>query len=256
MTHNREVSPCWLDPESPTIEFPDVELALQEPDGLLAVGGALSKEWLLHAYQRGIFPWYGPGQPILWWAPDPRLILPPGQLHVSRSLARVIRKGRYALTLDTAFPDVITACAKPRPGQSGTWITPGMREAYVALHREGYAHSAECWYEGQLAGGLYGVAIGQIFFGESMFTRRSDASKVAFVALVRQLARWGFRLIDCQVHTGHLASLGATAISRQAFTALLDQECNSPSTVQSWVFDEDLARISHRAGVHPHNFQV
>ena len=244
MTHNREVSPCWLDPESPTIEFPDVELALQEPDGLLAVGGALSKEWLLHAYRRGIFPWYGPGQPILWWAPDPRLVLSPGQLHVSRSLAKVIRKGRYAVTLDTAFPDVITACTKPRPGQSGTWITPEMREAYVDLHREGYAHSAECWYEGQLAGGLYGVAIGRIFFGESMFARRSDASKVAFVALVRQLARWGFRLIDCQVHTRHLASLGATAISRQAFTALLDQECHSPSAVQSWVFDGDLPLLS------------
>ena len=244
MTHNREVSPCWLDPENPTIEFPDVELALQEPDGLLAVGGALSKEWLLHAYRRGIFPWYGPGQPILWWAPDPRLVLSPGQLHVSRSLAKVIRKGRYAVTLDTAFPDVITACAKPRPGQSGTWITPDMREAYIDLHREGYAHSAECWHEGQLAGGLYGVAIGRIFFGESMFARRSDASKVAFVALVRQLARWGFRLIDCQVHTSHLASLGATAISRQAFTALLGQECHSPSAVQSWVFDEDLPLLS------------
>ena len=240
MTHNREASPCWLDPESSTIDFPDVELALHEPDGLLAVGGALSEEWLLHAYRRGIFPWYGPGQPILWWAPDPRLVLSPGQLHVSHSLAKVIRKGCYSVTLDTAFPDVIAACAEPRPGQSGTWITPEMCEAYVNLYKEGYAHSVECWYEGALAGGLYGIAIGRIFFGESMFARRSDASKVAFVALVRQLARWGFQLIDCQVHTGHLASLGATAISRQAFTAILDQECDALSAVQSWVFDGDL----------------
>ena len=243
MTHNREASPCWLDPESPTIDFPDVELALHEPDGLLAVGGALSEEWLLQAYRQGIFPWYGPGQPILWWAPDPRLVLSPGQLHVSRSLAKVIRKGRYTVTLDTAFSEVVAACAEPRPGQSGTWITPEMREAYIKLHHGGYAHSVECWHEGELAGGLYGVAIGRIFFGESMFARRSNASKVAFVALVRQLARWGFRLIDCQVHTGHLASLGATAISRQAFTAILDQECDSSSGVDSWVFDGALTKL-------------
>ena len=242
MTHNREASPCWLDPESPTIDFPDVELALHEPDGLLAVGGALSEEWLLQAYRQGIFPWYGPGQPILWWAPDPRLVLSPGQLHVSRSLAKVIRKGRYTVTLDTAFSDVVAACAEPRPGQSGTWITPEMREAYIKLHHGGHAHSVECWHEGELAGGLYGVAIGRIFFGESMFARRSNASKVAFVALVRQLARWGFRLIDCQVHTGHLASLGATAISRQAFTAILDQGCDLSSGVDSWVFDGDLSK--------------
>jgi leucyl/phenylalanyl-tRNA--protein transferase len=244
MTHNRKISPCWLDPESSAIEFPDVELALKEPDGLLAVGGALSNDWLLHAYRRGIFPWYGPGQPILWWAPDPRLVLAPNQLHVSRSLARVIRKGSYTITLDAAFADVIAACAAPRPGQSGTWITPEMREAYINLHHEGYAHSAECWYEGQLAGGLYGVAIGRVFFGESMFAQRTDASKVAFVALVRQLARRGFRLIDCQVHTEHLASLGAAVISRQAFTRLLEQECNSPGTVQQWVLDEDLPLLS------------
>jgi len=244
MTHNREASPCWLDPESPTIDFPDVELALHEPDGLLAVGGALSEEWLLQAYRRGIFPWYGPGQPILWWAPDPRLVLSPGQLHVSRSLAKVIRKGRYTVTLDTAFADVVAACAEPRPGQSGTWITPEMREAYIKLHHTGYAHSVECWHEGELAGGLYGVAIGRIFFGESMFARHSNASKVAFVALVRQLARWEFRLIDCQVHTGHLASLGATAVSRQAFTAILDQECDLSCDVQHWIFDGDLPLLS------------
>ena len=244
MTHNREASPRWLDPESPVIEFPDVELAIQDPDGLLAIGGALTTEWLLHAYRRGIFPWYGPGQPILWWAPDPRLVLYPEQLHVSRSLARVIRKGRYTVTLDAAFRDVITACAAPRPGQSGTWITPEMREAYIRFHHEGHAHSAECWYGGELVGGLYGVAIGGIFFGESMFACATDASKVAFVALVRQLARWGFGLIDCQVHTDHLASLGAAAIPRRAFTAILERQCHTPGTVRQWMLDEDILLLS------------
>jgi leucyl/phenylalanyl-tRNA--protein transferase len=244
MTHNREISPCWLDPESQEIEFPDVELAMQEPNGLLAVGGALTREWLLHAYRRGIFPWYGPGQPVLWWAPDPRLVLYPEQLHVSRSLARVIKKGRYTVTLDTAFTEVITACAAARPGQSGTWITPEMHAAYVSLHHDGHAHSAECWYQGRLAGGLYGVSIGGIFFGESMFARETDASKVAFVSLVRQLGRWGFRLIDCQVHTDHLASLGATAIPRQTFTAILDRECQTPCTIRHWVLDGDLSLLS------------
>lgn len=244
MTHNREASPRWLDPESPVIEFPDVELAMHDPDGLLALGGALTTEWLLHAYRRGIFPWYGPGQPILWWAPDPRLVLYPEQLHVSRSLARVIRKGRYTVTLDAAFRDVITACAAPRPGQSGTWITPEMREAYVRFHHEGHAHSAECWYGGELVGGLYGVAIGGIFFGESMFARATDASKVAFVALVRQLARWGFGLIDCQVHTDHLASLGAAAIPRRAFSAILERQCHTPGTVRQWTLDEDILLLS------------
>ena len=244
MTHNREASPSWLDPASRTPEFPDVELAMQEPDGLLAVGGALTTEWLLQAYRHGIFPWYGPGQPILWWAPDPRLVLYPDQLHVSRSLARVIRKGRYSVTLDTAFNEVITACAAPRPGQSGTWITPEMHEAYVRFHHQGHAHSAECWYQDELVGGLYGVAIGGIFFGESMFARATDASKVAFVALVRQLGRWEFGLIDCQVHTDHLVSLGAKAIPRPAFTTLLERECQTPHTVRQWIFDEDILRLS------------
>lgn len=244
MAHNREPSPCWLDPESPAAGFPDVELAMQEPDGLLAVGGALTTQWLLQAYRHGIFPWYGPGQPILWWAPDPRLVLHPEQLHVSRSLARVIRKGRYTVTLDMAFGEVIAACAAPRPGQSGTWITPEMHEAYVRFHHEGYAHSAECWLEGQLVGGLYGVAIGGVFFGESMFARASNASKVAFVALVRQLARWGFGLIDCQVHTDHLARLGAEAIPRTAFTAILEQECYMPGIDRHWTFDKDILLLS------------
>ena len=193
MSRNRSTIPCWLEPDAREIIFPDVELALRDPDGLLAMGGKLSTDWLLQAYRRGIFPWYGPGQPILWWAPDPRLVLLPEKLHISRSLAKTIRQNKFSVTLDTAFSDVIAACAQARQGQSGTWITPEMEAAYVDLHHEGHAHSAECWYDGKLAGGLYGVAIGNIFFGESMFTELTDASKVAFVALARQLQRWGYR---------------------------------------------------------------
>jgi len=237
MTQSRTPTPCWLDPEAPEIVFPDVELALQEPDGLLAVGGKLSTEWLLNAYQRGIFPWYGKGQPILWWAPDPRLVLFPENLHISRSLDKIIKKGQFTVTLDTAFEEVIDACARPRPQQSGTWITPEMKSAYVDLHHAGYAHSVESWCDGMLAGGLYGIAIGNIFFGESMFTEISDASKTAFVTLVRQLERWGFTLIDCQVYTQHLASLGAATIPRKEFTAILDRECWPTGHTQSWVFD-------------------
>lgn len=237
MSHSRSTTPCWLDPDAREIVFPDVELALQEPDGLLAVGGKLSIEWLLHAYRRGIFPWYGPGQPILWWAPDPRLVLFPSNLHVSRSLARVIARGKFTVTLDMAFVDVIKACARSRTSQTGTWITPDMESAYIDLHHAGHAHSAECWCDGKLVGGLYGVAIGKIFFGESMFTEVTDASKTAFVALVRQLERWRFALIDCQVHTGHLSSLGATTVPRKKFTTILDQECPKPGRLQPWVFD-------------------
>lgn len=237
MTQSRAPTPCWLDPEALEIVFPDVELALQEPDGLLAVGGKLATEWILQAYRRGIFPWYGQGQPILWWAPDPRLVLFPKNLRVSRSLKKTIKKGLFTVTLDKAFEAVIDACARPRPGQSGTWITPEMRSAYVELHHAGHAHSVESWYDGRLAGGLYGIAIGHVFFGESMFTEMSDASKTAFVTLVRQLQRWGFSLIDCQVYTQHLASLGAATIPRKEFTAILDRECWPPGYNHPWVFD-------------------
>lgn len=238
MSRNRSTIPCWLEPDAREIIFPDVELALRDPDGLLAMGGKLSTDWLLQAYRRGIFPWYAPGQPILWWAPDPRLVLLPEKLHISRSLAKTIRQNKFSVTLDTAFSDVIAACAQARQGQSGTWITPEMQAAYVDLHHEGHAHSAECWYDGKLAGGLYGVAIGNIFFGESMFTELTDASKVAFVALARQLQRWGYGLIDCQVYTGHLASLGASMIARKDFTAILDSGCGQPGRVAPWRFDD------------------
>jgi len=243
MTHNQPAIPCWLDPDAATVEFPDVELALREPDGLLAVGGALDPCWLLTAYRQGIFPWYGPGQPILWWAPDPRLVLYPEHLHVSRSLGKLIRRRRFEVSLDRAFARVITACAESRPGQTGTWITQEMQRAYQ-LHRDGHAHSVECWLDGELVGGLYGVAIGRVFFGESMFAFRSNASKVAFVALIRQLQRWRFRLIDCQVHTGHLASLGATSITRRTFTRLLLQAGNGPDSPPGWQLDGDLAGLS------------
>ena len=240
MTQTQGPAPCWLDPDDPELWFPNVELALQEPNGLLAVGGDLSEERLLLAYRSGVFPWYGPGQPILWWSPDPRLVLIPERLRVSRSLAKPIRKGVFSLTLDQAFDAVIRACAEPRPGQAGTWITPEMMAAYCDLHAAGHAHSVECWQDGRLAGGLYGVAIGHVFFGESMFARCTDASKVAFVGLVRQLSRWGFPLLDCQVHTTHLASLGAEAISRRDFIRTLERECRQPAPNPVWHLDRDI----------------
>jgi len=243
MTQTQGPAPCWLDPDDPELWFPNVELALQEPDGLLAVGGDLSEDRLLLAYCSGIFPWYGPGQPILWWSPDPRLVLFPNRLRISRSLAKTIRKAVFTLTLDQAFEAVISACAEPRAGQAGTWITPAMMNAYRELHAAGYAHSLECWQDGRLAGGLYGVAIGRIFFGESMFVRSTDASKVAFVGLVRQLSRWGFTLIDCQVHTTHLASLGAEAIPRREFIRTLEHACLQPPSNRAWQLDADILQL-------------
>ncbi|MDX1698937.1 MAG: leucyl/phenylalanyl-tRNA--protein transferase [Thiohalobacterales bacterium] len=236
MTQNQGPPPYWIDPDSPGIYFPDVENALVEPDGLLAVGGDLSSERLLYAYRNGIFPWYGPDQPILWWSPDPRLVLFPEDLRISRSLAKTLKKHPFTVTFDTAFEQVIAACAEPRPGQAGTWITPEMQAAYVRMHELGHAHSVECWQAGELAGGLYGLALGRVFFGESMFTRITDASKVGFVTLVQMLQRRGYRLIDCQVRTGHLESLGAALIPRREFTRILDRETwqtdNSP-----WVLE-------------------
>ncbi|MEO6696524.1 MAG: leucyl/phenylalanyl-tRNA--protein transferase, partial [Gammaproteobacteria bacterium] len=181
--------PCWLSPEDQI--FPDVNLALREPDGLLALGGDLSPERLLAAYRKGIFPWYNEGQPILWWSPDPRAVLFPSRVKISRSLRKTLRQGRYRITLDQAFRSVIEGCAAPRNGVPGTWISRAMMEAYTELHERGYAHSVEAWRDGQLVGGLYGVALGRVFFGESMFSRSPDASKVALASLARQLAVWG-----------------------------------------------------------------
>lgn len=235
------LAPFWLDARPPDAPFPPAELALREPNGLLAVGGDLSPQRLLRAYRQGIFPWYNAGQPILWWSPDPRLVLFPADLKISRSLRKALRRGAFRITLDTAFQAVIVACAEPRTDGQGTWITREIAAAYARLHELGHAHSVEVWQEGRLVGGLYGVALGKVFFGESMFTRVSDASKVGFVHLVRQLERWGYGLIDCQVYTGHLASLGATLISRAAFNAWLDRLADAAGHGGNWAPDADLA---------------
>ena len=237
MTFARGMAPFWLDPDDPNIGFPEVELALKEPDGLLAIGGDLSVPRLLQAYRLGIFPWYGPGQPILWWSPDPRLVLYPERLHVSHNLAKTLRKNVFEVTMDTAFESVIHACAAPRADNSGSWITPEMKQAYLDLHQQGHAHSVECWQEGELVGGLYGVSVGRIFFGESMFATVNNASKVALARLARQLAQWEFHLIDCQVHTSHLVTLGANSMSRNEFVYVLKQACALPGQESPWVFD-------------------
>ncbi len=239
--------PAWLDPRDPAW-FPPPEQALRDPDGLLAVGGDLSPERLLAAYRRGIFPWYSEGQPILWWSPDPRLVLFPRELHVSRSLRKTLRRRPFAITLDAAFEDVIRACAQPRRGESGTWITEEMRHAYTRLHRLGWAHSVEAWQDGRLAGGLYGVAMGRVFFGESMFSRVSDASKAAFVHLVHQLAAWGYALIDCQVETAHLRRLGAAPVPRERFLALLDEHIRDPAAADPWQLDPAVAAAVAESG--------
>lgn len=223
-----------LDPTNPEQDFPPADKALREPDGLLAVGGCLSKERLLNAYRHGIFPWYNPGEPILWWSPDPRLVLFPDQLIVSRSLRKTLRKNIFSITFDQAFNEVITACAEPRKEAAGTWITEEIKQAYNELHELGIAHSAEAWFNDELVGGLYGVALGQVFFGESMFHTKTDASKVVFATLVEQLKSWNYQLIDCQVHTRHLESFGAQEIDRAYFTKLLDQYCDVPADKSAW----------------------
>jgi leucyl/phenylalanyl-tRNA--protein transferase len=217
--------------------FPPVETALREPNGLLAMGGDLSPQRLLDAYRHGIFPWFNPGEPILWWSPDPRMVLFPGEIRVTRSLAKRIRNGGFEVRVDTAFAEVMTACAEPRPDAAGTWISAPMIAAYSRLHQAGYAHSVETWRDGRLVGGLYGVAIGKAFFGESMFSRVADASKVALVALARQLQHWDFGLIDCQMETTHLASMGARPITREDFCARLADLVNLPHLPGPWTFE-------------------
>ena len=224
----------WIDPAAPEPDFPDVQQALHEPDGLLAVGGDLSPQRILAAYRRGIFPWYSDGQPILWWAPDPRAVLFPEELRISRSLRRTLRRERFRIDWDRDFAAVIAACAAPRRDEGGTWITADMTAAYQRLHALGYAHSVEARLDGELVGGLYGIALGRVFFGESMFSRASDASKVAFAHLVRQLQDWGFGLIDCQVYSDHLGSLGARTIPRRRFTTLLRQGVGAEHRPGPW----------------------
>ncbi|HJT52008.1 MAG TPA: leucyl/phenylalanyl-tRNA--protein transferase [Nitrosospira sp.] len=228
----------WLAPESP---FPPLHTALLQPSGLLAVGGDLSPKRLIAAYRRGIFPWYNEGDPILWWSPDPRMVLLPKELRVTRSLGKSLKRGNYEIRVDSAFDEVIRGCAAPRGGHCGTWIHEEMISAYRRLHEIGLAHSVETWVNQELVGGLYGVAIGKVFFGESMFSRVSDASKIAFVHLVRQLDHWGFGMIDCQMKTTHLASFGAREIPREDFSQKLKELVNYPGGGDKWCFDHEQA---------------
>ena len=221
----------WLAADSP---FPPVSKALKSPNGLLCAGGDLSPERIVDAYSHGIFPWFSDGDPILWWSPDPRMVLFPDELKVSRSLKKAVARETYETRYDTAFRDVMEACAEPRAGQGGTWILPEMVDAYTRLHERGFAHSVESWHEGELVGGLYGVALGQVFFGESMFTRAPDASKVALVKLVELLKARDFRAIDCQQATRHLASLGAREIPRKAFAQLVRESIQYPPSGERW----------------------
>jgi leucyl/phenylalanyl-tRNA--protein transferase len=222
---------AWLERGDP---FPSVERALKNPNGLLAAGADLSPERLLEAYRRGIFPWYSSGQPPLWWSPDPRMVLECEALKVSRSLSKSVRNKGYEVRIDTAFPEVLRGCSAPRRDEGGTWLGTDMRAAYARLHGAGYAHSFETWREGELVGGLYGVALGRMFYGESMFSRATDASKVALVELVQVLRSRGFPLIDCQVHTPLLESLGAREVPRREFLRALASLVNYPEPPMKW----------------------
>lgn len=227
----------WLGTRDP---FPPVEQALIEPNGLLAAGGDLSPERLLDAYAHGIFPWFNEDDPVLWWCPDPRMVLFPRELHTSRSLRRAIRSGNFSVSLDGAFDAVVEGCAAPRVNQDGTWITSEMMRAYSRLAQLGFAHSVEAWDGAALVGGLYGVALGRVFYGESMFSLRSNASKVALAHLARQLERWNFTLIDCQMATEHLASLGAREIPRADFLRGVRAAVAQPAIPSPWRIDADL----------------
>ncbi|MBA1265218.1 leucyl/phenylalanyl-tRNA--protein transferase [Stutzerimonas stutzeri] len=220
----------WLQRDN--LSFPSLDKAMREPNGLLAAGGDLSPERLLAAYRHGCFPWYQEGQPLLWWSPDPRTVLYPEELHISRSLRKTLRQGIFQITFDQAFKAVIEGCAAPRSYANGTWITPAMQDAYLQLHRMGIAHSVEVWQDGHLVGGLYGLAMGQLFFGESMFSRVTDASKAGFVTWVEHLRERDFKLIDCQMPTQHLASLGARTIPRKTFAEALARYLDEPDTTR------------------------
>jgi len=231
--HSRSNKLYWVRDNVIAGDFPRISAALKEPDGLLAIGGDLSPERMLHAYQKGIFPWYNEGQPVLWWSPDPRWVLDPAAIKISRSLRRTLNRDTFHVTFDTQFSRVMEMCAAPRKDTDATWITADILHSFNLLHKQGYGHSVECWADGRLVGGLYGLAIGRVFFGESMFSRRSDASKVALVCLVRQLQKWDFHLINCQVYSRHLQSLGATAMPREKFADLLKQFC-TPHIQHDW----------------------
>ena len=230
----------WLNPGDP---FTAAETALADPNGLLCAGLELSPQLVLAAYERGIFPWYSEGQPVLWWSPDPRMVLRPQDFNLHRSLRKTLKSSYFEIRTDTSFEAVMRACAEPRPEQGGTWINEAIIDAYSALHSAGFAHSVETWVDDELVGGLYGIALGKVFFGESMFMRRTDASKIAFSHLVAQLKRWQFELIDCQQKTEHLASLGAAPISRADFLQRLSRLVHSDAIAPrsgAWLFDRDL----------------
>jgi leucyl/phenylalanyl-tRNA--protein transferase len=220
----------------PQLVFPDPRLA--EPDGLLAIGGDLQPARVLLAYRMGIFPWFSEGEPILWWCPRPRFVLEPTAVHVPKSLRKAARLEPYRITADTSFAEVVRSCARtPRPGQRGTWITAGMRESYQALHEQGFAHSLEAWQDDELVGGLYGIAIGGVFCGESMFATRPNASKLAFLTLIEHLRRWDFTLVDCQVPTDHLARFGAHAIPLEEFLGRLEFGLTLPGRPGKWALE-------------------
>ena len=230
----------WIDPQLPADQFPDLRYALEEPNGLLAFGGDLSAERLIAAYERGIFPWYSKDEPILWWSPNPRSVIFPEKFKLSRSLKKTIKKRHFTITLDTCFSDVISKCSQPRSYSSDTWITEEMMQAYIRLHDLKIAHSVEVWKDEELVGGLYGVSLGKAFFGESMFSTASDASKVALAYLIEQVKIWGFKLIDCQVSSEHMSSLGAVDIPRDMFMQLLSNECSGETRLKQWSFDPDI----------------
>lgn len=233
----------WISSDDPPQAFPALESALAAPNGLLAAGGDLSADRLLYAYRHGIFPWFDGGQPILWWSPDPRCVILPADLHVARRLRRSLRQSRMVVTFNRAFDDVIVACARrPRNGFTGTWITPAMVDAYNELHRLGWAHSVEAWLDDRLVGGVYGLAIGKVFFGESMFSHETNASKIALLALCRRIAAAGFRLLDCQVTSPHLLSLGARSMRRGQFATVITDACASGTRFFHWPSEPIPAR--------------
>jgi leucyl/phenylalanyl-tRNA--protein transferase len=231
MSNNRII---WLGPDDPYDAFPPIEAALAEPSGLLAAGGDLSTDRLLYAYRHGIFPWYEDGQPLLWWSPDPRCVLEQSGYHLSRRLRRYLRQSSAEVRFNTSFSDVIRACAAPRRSGQGTWITPDMITAYERLHSEGWAHSVEIWQDESLVGGLYGLAIGRVFFGESMFSDDANASKIALLALSRMMDLNEFGIIDCQVDSSHLLGLGATLIPRHEFVGVLKSLCQPATQFENW----------------------
>ncbi len=237
-------SPPWLDPGS--LEFPDPRQAMDKPNGLLALGGDLAPERIIHAYRLGIFPWYEEPQPILWWSPDPRAVLYPNHFHLSRSLKKTINSGCFTASIDRCFDDVIDHCCRIRQHSEGTWLTAAMLDAYKTLHLLGYAHSVEIFQDGKLVGGLYGLALGEVFFGESMFSLCADASKVALYLLCRELQARGFYMIDCQVSSEHLYSLGASDMPRSHFLKRLGEHAQPPDPMGPWSTADSLAALTTR----------